>query len=91
MLLLSLAVLIINVLLAPMGPMQPATGSYINLPFLSGFQDGYNTMDLLATLLFGATVINAIKLKGITVEPSADKNLCLLRFDRSIFPSSLFM
>lgn len=43
--------------------MQPATGSYINLPFLSGFQDGYNTMDLLATLLFGATVINAIKLK----------------------------
>ena len=66
MLLLSLAVLIINVLLAPMGPMQPATGSYINLPFLSGFQDGYNTMDLLATLLFGATVINAIKLKGIT-------------------------
>ena len=30
MLLLSLAVLIINVLLAPMGPMQPATGSYIN-------------------------------------------------------------
>ena len=38
----------------------------INLPFLSGFQDGYNTMDLLATLLFGATVINAIKLKGIT-------------------------
>lgn len=66
MLLLSLAVLIINVLLAPMGPMQPATGSYINLPFLSGFQDGYNTMDILATLLFGATVINAIKLKGIT-------------------------
>ena len=47
-----------------MGPMQLATGSYINLPFLSGFQDGYNTMDLLATLLFGATVINAIKLKG---------------------------
>ncbi|WP_455653031.1 branched-chain amino acid transport system II carrier protein [Phascolarctobacterium sp.] len=66
MLLLSLAVLIINVLLAPMGPMQPATGNYINIPFLSGFQDGYNTMDLLATLLFGATVINAIKLKGIT-------------------------
>lgn len=66
LLLLSLAILIIKVLLAPMGAMQPATGDYIQLPFLRGFQDGYNTMDLLATLLFGATVINAIKLKGIT-------------------------
>lgn len=66
MLLLSLAILIVNVLMAPMGPMQEATGTYVNIPFLSGFQDGYNTMDLLATLLFGATVINAIKLKGIT-------------------------
>lgn len=65
MLLLSLAILIVNVLIAPMGPMQAATGSYVTIPFLSGFQDGYNTMDLLATLLFGATVINAIKLKGI--------------------------
>ena len=66
MLLLSLAVLIINVLLAPMGPMQPATGSYINLPFLSGFQDGYNTMDLLASVLFGATVINFFRVMCIT-------------------------
>lgn len=65
MLLLSLAILVVNVFIKPMGPMLEPTGTYQSLPFLGGFQDGYNTMDLLATLLFGATVINAIKLKGI--------------------------
>lgn len=65
MLLICLAILIAFVLLDPLGPTQASQGDYAEVPFFKGFQEGYNTMDLLAAMLFGAATVNAIESKGI--------------------------
>lgn len=66
LLLVSIAVLVLQVFLYPMGEPQQAGGYYASIPYLKGFQEGYFTMDLLATMLFGSVVIDSIKLRGIT-------------------------
>lgn len=43
----------------------PATLNYLNNAFSNGFLQGYNTMDCLASLAFGVTVITAVKELGI--------------------------
>ena len=43
-------------------------GSYIDNAFFKGFQEGYLTMDTLASFVFGIIVINAIKANGITTK-----------------------
>ncbi|MER1985468.1 MAG: branched-chain amino acid transport system II carrier protein [Solibacillus sp.] len=64
--LLFLFVLIIIAVIKPMGAFQGPTGAYISEAFMTGFKEGYNTMDALASLAFGIVVINAIKRSGIT-------------------------
>ena len=51
---------------------QPSApiGDYVDNAFFKGFQEGYLTMDTLASLVFGIIVINAIKAKGITDKKS---------------------
>ncbi|MEG0497811.1 MAG: branched-chain amino acid transport system II carrier protein, partial [Carnobacterium sp.] len=44
----------------------PVTGSYVTAPFASGFTQGYNTMDALASLAFGIIVVQTIKGLGVT-------------------------
>lgn len=61
-----LFVLIIVSLVKPMGDFQGPTGAYIDSAFMTGFKEGYNTMDALASLAFGIIVINAIKRAGVT-------------------------
>ncbi|MBQ9764420.1 MAG: branched-chain amino acid transport system II carrier protein [Phascolarctobacterium sp.] len=65
MLLICLAALIGCAILNPMGNPQPAQEAYASLPFFKGFIEGYNTMDLLCSMLFGAATINAIESKGV--------------------------
>ena len=43
-----------------------ATSAYMTSSFTNGFLEGYNTMDCLAALAFGITVITAIKNHGLT-------------------------
>ena len=76
MLLLCLGVLITFVIFKPMGAVQGAVGDYANIPFFKGFQEGYNTMDLLASMLFGAATINAIEAKGV-LNPKTLTKLCI--------------
>ncbi|GEK34023.1 branched-chain amino acid transport system II carrier protein [Kurthia sibirica] len=64
--LLFLFVLIITSIVKPMGNFQNPMGDYVNQAFMTGFKEGYNTMDALASLAFGIVVINAIKRQGIT-------------------------
>ncbi|MBQ3365224.1 MAG: branched-chain amino acid transport system II carrier protein, partial [Acidaminococcaceae bacterium] len=64
-LLVCLAILFVKVLLAPSFVPDAPQGEYLNTPFLKGFQEGYNTMDLLASFLFGAATLTAIKSYGI--------------------------
>ena len=40
-------------------------GDYVNNPFITGFLEGYNTMDILAALAFGITIIQVIKELGV--------------------------
>lgn len=61
-----LFVLIIISIVKPMGAFQSPTGTYVDAAFMTGFKEGYNTMDALASLAFGIIVINAIKRAGIT-------------------------
>lgn len=65
-LLISLLVLLIVTLINPLDkPMKPVE-AYVDHPFFKGFQEGYLTMDTLASLVFGIIVINAIKGMGVT-------------------------
>lgn len=47
----------------------PAHASYAGVPFMQGFQVGYQTMDLLASLTFGIVIATNIRELGVT-EPS---------------------
>jgi branched-chain amino acid:cation transporter, LIVCS family len=61
-----LFILIIISIVSPMGEFIQPTASYVNDAFMTGFKEGYNTMDALASLAFGIIVITSIKRLGIT-------------------------
>ncbi|WP_031513548.1 branched-chain amino acid transport system II carrier protein [Desulfofalx alkaliphila] len=62
-LLLFLGVIIYKGMVSPMGTVGV---SQYTSPFAQGFLEGYNTMDALASVIFGLVIVNAIKAKGIT-------------------------
>ncbi len=66
LLLLCIGILVVATIVNPMGIAQPAQGVYATKPFVSGFLEGYQTMDALASLVFAIIVINAIRAMGIT-------------------------
>lgn len=61
-----LIVLLVMVIIKPMGSFQSPQDGYINGAFMKGFTEGYNTMDALASLVFGIIVINSIRSMGVT-------------------------
>lgn len=66
--LIFLGILLVAVVAFPMADTAqfPATGVYAKNPFVSGFLDGYNTMDGLAALAYFALVIDSIRRLGIS-------------------------
>lgn len=64
--LLLLFLLILTSLVNPMGSFMSPKGTYVEEGFVTGFKEGYNTMDALASLAFGIVVIEAIRSRGIT-------------------------
>lgn len=85
--LLFLFVLIITAVVKPMGAFQSPTGTYISEAFMTGFKEGYNTMDALASLAFGIVVINAIKRSGITEK----RDIAKATWKSGIFAMALMM
>lgn len=67
----GLLVLIALGVLNPLGPTD--TASIIDNVFASGIQSGYQTMDVLATTIFGALILNSVAEKGHTDEKSQIK------------------
>ena len=65
-LLVVLVILFLRTFWAPMGEVLAPMGAYIDAPYAQGFQDGYQTMDLLATIAIGALVVNAVRYRGVT-------------------------
>lgn len=60
-----LAVLLITAFINPMSAIEDAKEAYITAPFATGFIEGYNTMDALASLVFGIIIINAVSQMGV--------------------------
>lgn len=67
-----LGILTFAAIFNPMGGALDAlpTGNYVDSPFMTGFLEGYNTMDALAALAFGIIVIDVIRGLSVT-EPKA--------------------
>src|SRR5690606_26118585 len=63
--LVTLAVLLVAAAIIPMGAMGTPQGNYVDSPFLTGFLEGYNTMDALASLVFGIIVIASVRKLGV--------------------------
>ncbi|XVG95570.1 branched-chain amino acid transport system II carrier protein [Eubacteriales bacterium KG127] len=62
-----LGILIVAVFVSPMGSVNsnPPMDNYIEKSFFTGFLEGYNTMDALASLAFGIVLIDSIKRLGV--------------------------
>ncbi|MYL57532.1 branched-chain amino acid transport system II carrier protein [Virgibacillus halodenitrificans] len=61
-----IVVLLAMVVIKPMGVTEPPEEGYRSGAFIQGFLEGYNTMDALASLVFGIIVIKAIRAMGVT-------------------------
>src|SRR5690606_16985376 len=59
-----LAIMLILAFINPMGPIEAPQEAYQSGAFTTGFLEGYNTMDALASLVFAIIVINALKKLG---------------------------
>lgn len=77
LLILSLIILAIAVFMNPQGDVGATSIEYAKAPFVKGFLEGYNTMDALASLIFGMFIINLISKKGITTAAGQRKYLMI--------------
>lgn len=64
--LITLAALLIMAVVNPMGKAAAPQEAYASGAFLKGFTEGYNTMDALASLVFGIIVIATVRKLGVT-------------------------
>lgn len=64
-----LAIMGISPIIMPLGSPGEARGLYNDAPMLTGFLEGYLTMDALAALMFGVVIVTNLKSHGIS-----DKN-----------------
>ncbi len=62
--------LAIKSVVTPMGEIGSAHGDYAIQPFFRSFVEGYLTMDVIAALVFGIVVVNALKMEGVTKKPA---------------------
>jgi branched-chain amino acid:cation transporter, LIVCS family len=63
--LVALLLLLIMVIAKPLGAMESPQEMYSTGAFLKGFTEGYNTMDALASLVFGIIVISTVRALGV--------------------------
>lgn len=62
---LTLILIIIGVAIAwPMGAYQAPIGDYDTKSFFNSFQQGYLTLDTIASFAFGMVVLQAVRAKG---------------------------
>ncbi len=61
-----ISALIIKSIFTPMGTIQEAKNEYISQSFFHSLVEGYLTMDVIAALVFGIIIINALKAEGVT-------------------------
>ncbi|WP_087016349.1 branched-chain amino acid transport system II carrier protein [Thaumasiovibrio subtropicus] len=74
---LALIALAVTVVVNPQGDIVAAQGAYIDMPFITGFVEGYNTLDAVAALLFGMVIVDAVRSKGVSDEKATRKYLVM--------------
>ena len=91
--LLVLAILVVTALLHPTDRIADVTPSaaYAAAPFFTGFLEGYNTMDALASLAFGIVVINVIRGLGVTEPGAIAKNTVLSGIFSCLFMGGIYV
>ena len=67
-LLILIALIFVSALVKPLGSYGEATGPYVNSAFVTGFLEGYLTMDTIAALNFGIVIAMSIRSKGVNEE-----------------------
>ncbi|WPK12433.1 branched-chain amino acid transport system II carrier protein [Lysinibacillus louembei] len=65
-LLLIILALALKSVITPLGPIGEAQGHYQTSPFFESFIQGYLTMDVLAALVFGIVIVQALNGRGLT-------------------------
>lgn len=75
LLFIGLIVLAAAVFLDPQGDIIAAQGEYLTHPLQKGFLEGYNTMDMFGSLMFGVLIVDALRSKGITEQSATAKYL----------------
>lgn len=63
-----LALLLVLAFIKPIGEIGAPQEAYASGALAKGFLEGYNTMDALASLVFGIIVINAVRAMGVTTK-----------------------
>ncbi|MFC4697870.1 branched-chain amino acid transport system II carrier protein [Enterococcus aquimarinus] len=63
-----LSILMALAFIRPMGQISaaPVQYAYQDFPFFTGFTEGYNTLDALASLAFGIIIVKTIQTRGVT-------------------------
>jgi LIVCS family branched-chain amino acid:cation transporter len=74
---LFLAILFVKAFASPLGDILMPTGSYVDAPYAQGFKDGYQTMDLLASIAIGTLVVNSVRMRGVTGNRAIGK-VCII-------------
>lgn len=86
-----LLILALGVFIAPQGTLPAASGDYVNTPLIKGMLEGYNTMDTLASLMFGALIIGVLRQQGIEDYPSQFKYLTLAGLIAAVGLSAVYI
>lgn len=73
----ALIMLAVSVVINPQDAIEAAKGDYIDMPFIKGFVEGYNTLDAVAALLFGMVIVDAVRSKGVSDEAATRKYLVM--------------
>jgi len=73
----ALLVLAIAVFVYPQGTILAAQSEYTSQPLVTGFLEGYNTMDTFGALMFGMLIVDALRSKGITDKAKITKYLTM--------------
>lgn len=72
-------------------PIGVTTNSTLASPFTYGFLEGYNTMDALASVIFGIAIANAIRGKGIKDKAEVAKATILAGIIAAVGLSSIYI
>ena len=69
-----------SVLLFPGAEVSAPVGEYATSPLVKGILEGYNTMDTLASVIFGMLIIDILRKKGVTESTAQTRYLVRAAF-----------